>query len=139
MAGLLGSIEAYNSMSDLSTYKGLLEFYLQINKITDAAMKRAAPFTQIGNASFRMLTDLHFSTKLIDFTYKAIIEDLDKANGKKVSKMASRVRFGTVLQHEGQNIDEFFAMRPWTAFRRSAPQPPERSICNRSALRPHQE
>ena len=70
-------------------------------------MKRAALLTLIGNAGFRMLTDLHFPTKLIDVTYDALIEDLDKAYGKKVSKMASRVRFGTVSQHEGQNIDEF--------------------------------
>ena len=40
---------------------------------------------------------------------KSLIEDLDKAYGKKVSKMASQVRFGTVCQHEGQDIDEFIA------------------------------
>ena len=97
LAGLLGSIEAYNPKSDdWSTYKGRLEFYLQINKITDAAMKRAAFLTLIGNAGFRMLTDLHFPTKLIDVTYDALIEDLHKAYGKNVSKMASRVLFGTV-------------------------------------------
>ena len=102
MAGLVGSIEAYNpKFDDWSTYKGRLEFYLQINKITDAAMKRAALLTLIGNAGFRMLTDLHFPNKLIDVTYEALIEDLDKAYGRKVSKMASRVRFGTVSQHEG--------------------------------------
>ena len=110
MAGLVGSIEAYNPKSDeWSTYKGRLEFYLQINKITDAAMKRAALLTLIGNDGFRMLTDLHFPTKLIDVTYYTLIEDLDKAYGKNVSKMASRLRFGTVSQHEGQSIDEFIA------------------------------
>ena len=110
MAGLVGSIEAYNPKSDYwSTYKGRLEFYLQINKITDAAMKRAALLTLICNAGFCMLTDLHFPTKLIDVTYDALIKDLDKVYGKKVSKMASRVRFGTVFQHEGQDIDEFIA------------------------------
>ena len=72
-------------------------------------MKQAALLTLIGNAGFRMLTDLHFSNKLIDVTYDALIEDLDKAQGRKVSKMASRVRFGTVSQHEGQSIDEFIA------------------------------
>ena len=103
-----GSIKAYNPKSgDWSTYKGRLEFYLQINKITDAAMKRAALLTIIGNAGFRMLTDLHFPNKLIDVTYDALIEDLDKAYGRKGLKMASRVRFGTVSQHEGQSILEF--------------------------------
>ena len=110
MAGLVGSIEAYNpKFDDWSTYKGRLEFYLQINKITDAAMKRAALFTLIGNTGFSMQADLHFPTKLRNVTYDALIEDLDKAYGKKVSKMASRVRFGTVLQHEGESIDEFIA------------------------------
>ena len=110
MAGLVGSIEAYNPKSDdYSTYKGRLEFYFQINKITDAAMKRAALLTLIGNTGFRMLSDLHFPTKLIDVTYDALVEDLDKAYGRKLSKMASRVRFGTVSQHGGQSIDEFIA------------------------------
>ena len=87
MAGLVGSIEPYNPKSDdWSTYKGRLEFYLQIIKITDAAMTRAALLRLINNAGFRMLTDLHFPTKLIDVTYDALIEDLDKAYGKKVSR-----------------------------------------------------
>ena len=116
MAGLVCSIEAYNPKSDdWSTYMGRLEFYLQINKITDAAIERAALLTLIGNAGFRMLTDLHFSTKLIDVTYDTLIEDFDKAYGKKVSKMASRLRFGTVSQHEGQSIDEFIAELRHTA------------------------
>ena len=72
-------------------------------------MKRAALLTLIGTAGFRMLTDLHFSNKLIDVTYDALIEDLDKAYDRKVSKMASRVRFGTVSQHENKSIDEFIA------------------------------
>ena len=110
MAELVGSIKAFNSKSDdWSTYKGQLEFYLQISRITDAAMKLAALLTLLGNAGFRMLTDLHFSIKLFIVTYDALIKDLDKAYGKKVLKMASRVRLGTVSQHEGQNIDEFIA------------------------------
>ena len=73
-------------------------------------MKRAAHLTLIGNAGFRMLTDLHFlKTKLIDVTYDALIENLDEAYGKNVPKMASRVRFGTISQYEGQNIDEFIS------------------------------
>ena len=72
-------------------------------------MKRAALLTLVGNASFRMLADLHFSTKLSDVTYDALVEDLDKAYCKKVSKMASRVRFTTLLQHGGESIDEFIA------------------------------
>ena len=68
-------------------------------------MKRAALLTLIGNAGFRMLTDLHFPNKLIDVTYDALIGDLDKAYGREVLKMASRVRFGTVSQHEGQSIN----------------------------------
>ena len=110
MAGLVGSIEAYNLKSDdWSTYKGRLEFYFQIKKITDAAMKQAALVTLIGNNGFHMLADLHFLTKLIDVKYDALIEDLDKAYGRKVSKMASSIRFGTASQHEGQSIDECIA------------------------------
>ena len=106
----MGSIEAYNPKSDdWSSYEGRLEFYLTINKITDAAIKRAALLTRINNAGFRMLTDLQFPNKLIDVTNDALIEDLDKAYNRKFFKMASRVRFETISQHEGQNIDEFFA------------------------------
>ena len=110
MAGLVGSIEAYNPKSDnWSTNKGRFEFYFQITTITDVAMKRAALLTQIGNAGFRMLADLNFPTTLIDVTYDALIEDLDKAYGRKVSKMATRVRFRAISQHETQSIDEFIA------------------------------
>ena len=81
MAGLVKSIESYNPMSDdWSTYKGRLEFYLQINKITDEAMKIVALLTLIENAGFRMLADLYFPTKLSDVTYDVLIEDLDKAD-----------------------------------------------------------
>ena len=74
-------------------------------------MKRAALLTLIGNAGCLMLADLHFPTNLGDVTYDAFIEDLDKAYGQKVSKMASRVCFGTFLQHEGESIDELLQ---WT-------------------------
>ena len=97
MAGLVGSFKAYDLKSDeWSTYKGRLEFYFHINKITDATMRRAALLTLIGNAGFRMLTNLHFPTKLIDVTYDALFENLDKVYDRKVSKITSRVRFGTV-------------------------------------------
>ena len=110
MAGLVSSFEPYNPKSDdWSTYKGRLEFYFQINKITDPSMKRAGLLTLIGNTGFRMLADLHFDTKLIDATYDSLVEDIDKASGRKVLQMASRVRFGTVSQNEGQSIDEFIA------------------------------
>ena len=109
-AGLVGSIEAYNLKSDdWLTNKGRLEFNFQINKITDAAIKRAALLTVIANTGFRMLADLHFPTKFIDVTYDALVKDLDKADGRKILKIASRVLFGTVSQHEGQKIDEFIA------------------------------
>ena len=80
MAGLVGSIESYIQKSDdWSTYKGRLEFYLKINKITDAVMKRVALLTLIKNAGFRIMADLHFPTKLSDVTHDALIVDLDKA------------------------------------------------------------
>ena len=41
-------------------------------------MKRAALLTLIGNAGFRMIANLHFLKKLIDVTYDADIENLDK-------------------------------------------------------------
>ena len=72
-------------------------------------MKTAALLTLIANAGLRILADLHFPTKLSDVTFEALIEDFDKTYGKKVSKMASRVCFGTFSQHEGENIDEFIA------------------------------
>ena len=70
-------------------------------------MKRAVLLTQMGNAGDRMLTVLNFPNKLIDVTYDALIENLDKTYGRKFSKMACRVRFGTVSQHESQSSDEF--------------------------------
>ena len=58
-----------------------------------------------------MLSDLHAPIELSDnsITYDKLIEDLDKAYGKKVSKMASRVRFQTIQQHEGQTVDDYMA------------------------------
>ena len=83
MAGLVRSIEAYNPKFDKSsTYKGRFEFFLQINKLTDAAIKRAALLTLIGNAGVRMLANLHFPTKLSDVIYDALNEDLDNAYEK---------------------------------------------------------
>ena len=53
MAGLVGSIEAYNPKSDdWSNFKGWLEFYFQIKKITYAAMKWAAILTIINIQDF---------------------------------------------------------------------------------------
>ena len=72
-------------------------------------MKRAAIFTLIENAGIRMLADLHFPTKLSDVTYDVLIEDIDKACGKKISKMAFRVRLQTLSQHKGESIEEFIA------------------------------
>ena len=84
-----------------STYKGRFSFYLQANSITDAALKRATLLTLIGDIAYRMLADLHLPDDLSPVNYDTLIADLDSAYGKKVSKLASRVRFQSIVQHEG--------------------------------------
>ena len=49
-------------------------------------MNRAALLSLIGNAGFRMLTDLHFPNKLIDVTYDALIEYLERRTADKFQK-----------------------------------------------------
>ena len=56
-----------------------------------------------------MLADLHLSEDLSTVHFNTIITDLDSAYGKKVSKLASRVRFQSIVQHESQSVDEYLA------------------------------
>lgn len=109
-AGLIGNIGTYEPKSmDWATYKGRLEFYFTANGITDAVLQRASLLTLIGETGYRMLADLHFPNELKTIGYDVLIADLDKAYGRNVSKLASRIRFQTLSQHEGQTIDEFIA------------------------------
>lgn len=110
VVGLVGAIENYDARStEWNTYKGRLTFYFEINEIKTPEKKRAALLTLIGNTAYRMLADLHAPNELSTITYDTLIGDLDKSYGKKVSKMASRLRFGALHQHEGQSVDDFIA------------------------------
>ena len=82
-----------------STYKGRFTFYLHANSITDAALKRATLLTLIGDTSYCMLADCHLLNELSTASLDDLITNLDSAYGKKVSKLASRVRFQFIVQH----------------------------------------
>ena len=75
--------------------------YLQANSITDAAFKKATLLTLIGDIAYRMLADLSLPDDHSTVNFDTLIADLDSAYGKKVSKLASRVRFQSIVQHEG--------------------------------------
>ena len=92
-----------------STYKGRFTFYLQANSNNDPALKNATLLTLIGDTAYCMLADLHLSDDLSTVHFNTIITDLDSAYGKKVSKLASRVRFQSIGQHESQSVDEYLA------------------------------
>ena len=60
-----------------------------------------------------MLADLHLPNEFSTVNFDDLITDFDSAYGKKVSKLASRVRFQSIVQHEGQSVDEYLAkLRP---------------------------
>ena len=110
VVGIVGHIGPYDPKSmEWSTYKGRFTFYLQANSITDAALKRATLLTIIGDSAYRMLADLHLPDELSTVAFDTLITDLDSSYGKKVSKLASRVRFQSISQHEGQTVDEYLA------------------------------
>ena len=56
-----------------------------------------------------MLSDLHLPNKLSTGSFDDLIIDLDSIYGKKVSKLASRVRCQSIVQHEKQSVDKYFA------------------------------
>ena len=98
VVGILGYIGHYDLKSmDWSTYKGRFPFYLQANRIIDAALNRATLLTLIGDTAYRMLADLHLSDDLPTVNFDILITDLDSVYGKKVSKLASLVRFQSIV------------------------------------------
>ena len=110
VVGIVGHIGPYDPKSmKWSTYKGRFSFYLKANIITDAAFKKAPLLTLIGDIAYRMLADLHLPNKLSTVSFDDPITNLDSAYCKKVSKLASRVRFQSIVQHEGQSVDEYLA------------------------------
>ena len=56
-----------------------------------------------------MLADLHLPNELSTVSFNDLITHLDSAYGKKVSKLASRVRFQAIVQQEGQTVNEYLA------------------------------
>ena len=98
VVGIVGHIGPYDPKSiEWSTYKGRLSFYLQVNSITDAALKRAILLTLIGDTAYRMLADLHFPNELSTVSFDDLITNLDSADGKTVSQLASRVRCQSIV------------------------------------------
>ena len=110
VVGIVGHIGPYNPKSmEWSTYKGRFTFYLQANSITNAALKRATLLTLIKDTAYCMLADLYLPNELYTVSFKDLITNLDSAYGNKVSKLASRVRFQSIVKHEEQSVDEFRA------------------------------
>ena len=97
------------TLMEWSTFKGRITFYLQANNITDEALKKATLLTFIGDTAYRMLADLHLSNKHPTVSFDNLITDLDRAYGKKVSKLASRVHLQSIVQHERKSADEYLA------------------------------
>ena len=56
-----------------------------------------------------MLADLYLPDDLSTVNFDTLITDLDTEYGKKVSKLASRERFQSIVQHEDQSVDEYLA------------------------------
>ena len=56
-----------------------------------------------------MLAGLHLPDALFTVDFDGLMADLDSAYGKKVSKLASKVRFHACSQHEGQSVNEYLA------------------------------
>ena len=56
-----------------------------------------------------MLADLHLLDDLSTVNFDNYFIDLGSAYGQKVSKLASRVGFYYIVQHEGQSVDEYLA------------------------------
>ena len=109
VVGIVGYIGPYDPKSmELTTYIGRFTFNLHANSITDAALKRAT-LLYLLETTYRMLADLHLPDDLSTVTFDTLITDLDSAYGKKVSKLASRVRFQSIVQHEGQSVNEYLA------------------------------
>ena len=53
-----------------------------------------------------MLAALHLPNELSTVSFDDLITNLDSAYGKKVSKLGSRVRFQSTIQHEEQSVDK---------------------------------
>ena len=103
VVGIVGHIGPYDPKSmEWSSYKGRFTFYLQANSIIDEAYKRATLLTLIGDTAYRMLADFHLSDDLSTVNFDPLITDLDCAYDNTVSKLASRVRFQSIVQHENQ-------------------------------------
>lgn len=106
-------------------------------------MKRAARLTLIGNAGFRMLTDLHFSTTLVDITYDELIKDLDKAYGNKsfkynISGLIWNCISTRVPKHR-RVYRRVTARLNGLRFRQPGRKPTKNQFVIRLPLRPHQE
>ena len=110
VVGIVGYIGTYDPKSmEWSTYKGRFTCYLQTNSIIDATLKRATLLTLIRDTAYRMLADIHLPDDLSTVNFDTRITDLDSAYGKKVSKLASPIRFQSIVQQEGQSVDEYLA------------------------------
>ena len=110
VVGIVEHIGPYDPKSiEWSTYKGRFSFYLQSNSITDEALKRATLLTLIGYTAYRMLANFHLFDDLSTVNFDTFIIDLGSAYGNKVSKLASRVRLKSIVQHEGQSVNEYLA------------------------------
>ena len=97
VVGIAGNMSTYDPKSmDWSTYKGRFTFYLNANSISDADLMRATLLTLIGDTGYQMLAYLHLPGQLTSVTYDTVITDLDAAFGRKVSKLASILRFQAV-------------------------------------------
>ncbi|KRY55859.1 Uncharacterized protein T03_10050 [Trichinella britovi] len=105
----LGHIEEFDTSLEWNSYASRLMFYLEANKVSSDADKRAVLLSSCGSALFKLVESLLSPAKPVERSFDEIISVLNDHFAPQPSEIVNRHIFYQRKQQPGETVAEFIA------------------------------
>ncbi|GFN78753.1 low quality protein: uncharacterized protein k02a2.6-like [Plakobranchus ocellatus] len=111
MAGVIGSVQAFNEADDSwIAYTERLEHFFVANDITSEEKKKAILLSSVGATTYKLVSNLVLPRKPGDVPYREIIEVVKAHHNPRPSTIVQRFKFNSRVRQPGESIGSILAM-----------------------------
>ena len=103
----IGNLSSFKEGDDWSQYVERLQFYFQVNGITEDVQKRATFLLVAGPAVYKQLSSLITPAKPADLPFERILEALTKYYSPRPSEIVERFKFHSRVRKSGESVSAF--------------------------------
>ncbi|GFO29285.1 polyprotein [Plakobranchus ocellatus] len=110
MAGVIGSVQAFNEADDSwIAYTERLEHFFMANDITSEEKKKAILLNSVGATTYKLVSNLVSPRKPGDVPYREIIEVVKAHPNPRPSTIVQRFKFNSCVRQPGESIRSYVA------------------------------